>query len=429
MRPMTIGEIEHFVNSLKTLVGARLQKVFSSENELVMEFYGGSGEFWLWWELRPQHPMVLLFSTRPPSLPKQVKPLVLFLRAHAVNKRLTQVMRPPGTGRMLRLTLEGGAEGDREDCEIEVRLFPHGQNLGVQVGGKGMWWKKPQALPAPQLVEESTAPTSPAPLWQEWMDQRWGRAPSLQNARPAAPVDVAQEIARRERAIEKIRQELSQDRARQWRELGEWLKSHQTVKVPVEWQEMVDAAQDLAWNLDHCFTKAKQLEAKRAGTEQRLRDLESELELLRRGELPAKKAAPPERNLKNSSATEGVKARKLLLGEKFVAYVGKSARDNLELLRRARAWDLWLHLRDYPGSHCIIHRNKNEKVPDHLLLEAAQWVAQSTFGRKSEQKKGEKLTVLCAECRFVRPIRGDKMGRVNYQNETTLTVVFHPPNS
>lgn len=424
MRPLTIGEIETLAAQLRSLAGARLQKVYSSPKDLVMEFYGAGREFWLWWDLNPAQPMVVLLHTKPRALPKIKKPLALFLHSHGVNRHLVRAERPEALGRLLRIYL-GGAESElQECCLIEGRLFPHGQNLLARDGDKEVWWKKPQPLPESIFEEEIDPGRSPQELADQWLGARSEVAGK--RVAPDQEKKLKRELARLERAVTKVKQDLGKNREKTWRQLGEWLSANQSLEVPSQWQTLVDSKESFAWNLERCFKKAKDLEAKRSGTEERLSQLEGELAVLRKDGVQALSSksggvAPMKRGGKLDAKT-----RKLELDGKFEAYVGRSAKDNLNLLRQARAWDLWLHLRDYPGSHCIIRRNKNEAVPEAALERAAQWVAKATFGRKAEQKQGEKLTVLYAECRHVQPIKGDKMGRVTFRNESTITISFSP---
>ena len=50
--------------------------------------------------------------------------------------------------------------------------------------------------------------------------------------------------------------------------------------------------------------------------------------------------------------------------------VGRSARENDDLLRRARGNDWWLHCRDYPGAHVFVRAPATKSVPLEILLDA-----------------------------------------------------------
>jgi len=51
--------------------------------------------------------------------------------------------------------------------------------------------------------------------------------------------------------------------------------------------------------------------------------------------------------------------------------LGKSERGNIQLLQRARAKDVWLHLKDRPSAHVIITTDKQE-LPLNLIHAAAK---------------------------------------------------------
>ena len=91
---------------------------------------------------------------------------------------------------------------------------------------------------------------------------------------------------------------------------------------------------------------------------------------------------------------------------------------NLKLLRKAKAWYLWLHIKDFPGAHGIIEKNKTEKVDQATLAHAAREVVkQSVSGHQDED-----FDVIYAECRYVRPIKGGKSGQVTFTHEKVLRV-------
>lgn len=58
----------------------------------------------------------------------------------------------------------------------------------------------------------------------------------------------------------------------------------------------------------------------------------------------------------------------------FRVLLGKNERGNIELLKNARAGDIWMHLKDRPSSHIIIPTNKQE-VPEAVLFEAGKLCA------------------------------------------------------
>jgi predicted ribosome quality control (RQC) complex YloA/Tae2 family protein len=113
------------------------------------------------------------------------------------------------------------------------------------------------------------------------------------------------------------------------------------------------------------------------------------------------------------------KARRLQIEEGIEALIGKSAKDNLSILRHAQPWDLWLHLKDYPGAHAIIVRPRNKEISTSAIQKVAEWLIKESLPK--EQIRGGKYDVVVVESRFVRPIKGDQLGRVTYHSPRTYS--------
>ena len=57
--------------------------------------------------------------------------------------------------------------------------------------------------------------------------------------------------------------------------------------------------------------------------------------------------------------------------EGYKVQLGKNERGNVELLKMARAKDIWLHMRDQPSCHVIITTDK-QSLPEHIISSAAR---------------------------------------------------------
>lgn len=426
MKAWTLIELENVVSSLEPLVGLRLQEVQTGASEVVLGFYSSSGVLWLWIDLHAIHPSLLPWTVLPRRPEVQKTPLQLFLRAHFVGRVLREVARPKALGRVV--VLRFGANEDH--LELEVRLFPHGRNLLARAGAKHISWQKPKELSPPS---EATSVAQP-PRCLEDLRQEWLRGQKVVRggiAKKGGGVDVKarlqHEIEKKEKALGKVREELKRKQELPWRAIADWLKTHQSVQVPAEWEPFVDRRRKLAWNIEHCYTKARESDGKIVGTQKReelllaeigkleQRILQPETQLLRQVE--SKKPQP-------SLAKIEARGRTLHLSDGTMAVMGKSAVDNLKILRKARAWDLWFHMRDYPSSHAVLFRNKGAKTTDAQLLEVVGWFVRNHLGEKASAHAGEKFDVAIAECRFVRPVKGDKIGRVTYHDERVLIYQF-----
>lgn len=100
--------------------------------------------------------------------------------------------------------------------------------------------------------------------------------------------------------------------------------------------------------------------------------------------------------------------------EGFEVWVGKHAKGNMEILRKAAKSDIWMHARDEKGAH-VIMRCGNKKPEPYVLEKAASLAAWNSKG------KGNSLVrVVWAYRKHVRPIPGMNLGTVAVQLEHTI---------
>ena len=524
MKSLSLPEIAQIAISSQDLVGAHIQDALQTPTELGLGFYFERESVWLWLDLNPQAPMLARFKGRAPKRKKVMRPLTLFLRSNFFGRRLASVRADLERGRILILSFSRSKEEEAEDpgpCEIEIRLFPRGQNVIARTGKRSVAEIKPKDLavagqttfgesflhkdeatvepefeasgesksnlkfnPKPSAKSNSSSQTSIDTIrtWDElseaWLSeqkqpvtgqtsgQTSGAAKSSDrevldphslganlnsspNSNPNSSLGLsagAQEAARilkdferalqkKQKALERMHEEVQakKSEAETFRQVGDQLKLQGTLEAPRTepwvslWSSHVDLKKSLSWNIENTFTKAKERRRKLSGTEERLRIVEKELSAIR-DKGPTGFVKNREKSTREASANllskSDAKGRRLQLGEGLEVYIGKSAADNLALLRRAQSFDYWLHLRDQPGSHAIMRRGRNRTVTDQEFFEAGQWVIEQSLGSRAAQHKGERFDLLIVECRFVKPIKGDRLGRVNYSNDRVLSVRF-----
>lgn len=431
MTPLTFTEIENLAQELKTFEGVRLQDVQLSDQILALRF-GGGADRWVVFDLQPQAPqVVVLQSLSGLGLRAEKKPVALFIKAHLLDHRLVNVETSSEFGRVIKLnfsdsTLDGGSS---LLSEMEVRLFPRGANVIVKTSGKEVALYKPQPLKGSLSPSESSGddPTlASASLLSEktalWLEERCRhvRSGAEGENQKCAEKQRLQKEKKILKAIEKIDEDLRKKQDHHWAAAGEWLKMNQTLDVPPEYEDYIDAQGSLAENLERCFSRAKELKNKLAGTRARRSELVKELEHVRSGEW-----APPARKNSLIKMAEA-RGRTFELGPEVMFFVGKSAEDNLRLLREAKPWHLWFHLSESPGAHGILQRQKQKIISDRMLHQVAHHLLKTIYGERAERHQGEKFEVLVAECRYVRPIKGERKGRVTYTNARTFVHQFSP---
>ena len=101
----------------------------------------------------------------------------------------------------------------------------------------------------------------------------------------------------------------------------------------------------------------------------------------------------------------------------FQIFVGRNNKENEEIsFSKGQPNDIWLHIKDIPGSHVLILRN-NQELPNDVLLHAANLACEY-----SKAKKGDKVTVDYCERKFLKKIKNSKPGNVIYTNFHSLLI-------
>lgn len=414
MKALTQQELQTFVSTFKpVLEGAQLQEVLVSDRGLALGFRRETS-LWLILDLVPNTPMMLLFDGNNPfKKGPKAKPVSLFLRSHAEDLYITDFFVEEQWGRVAKLVLKN----THKSCEIEIRLIPKQCNVIVKAEGKTIAWDRPLDLNPPPVVENPPPARSLEEIHEEWLSEQQGKAPKP-SLDPVAQWEKQRQkdLEKKRKALEEITKQVESEPEALWSEAGNWLKTHGNLQVPEHLKSCINFKESLSWNIETCFAKAKQLAAKKDGARERLAELVLEIAALEKASYSEKSQAPKLVDLMQKTEARG---RKLHLQSGAIAYCGKSAADNLALLRQAKAWDYWLHLKDYPGAHAIIHRQRDQEVPAAEIQQVAGWVAKESLSSKSIML-GQKVAVVMVECRFVRPIKGDRLGRVTYHSEKTF---------
>lgn len=384
------------IERFKSLIDAKLQNSFYFKSGYVLELFKNSKSFFWVFDLNPSKPFCDIFEKCPVPLLKEKKPLNHFFKAHAIGKRLSQLQSSEQIGRGFLAEF-----GYDEPLLLEARLFPHGQNLILSKGDKLV-----SAYPIQKLPEETIKLYTQDydRLKAEWV-QQFQKKESLEDLEQIK----IKLIDKKQKAIQKAQEAFESLKDKEWRAAGEWLKTHQTLEIPDEFIAFIDKKISFSKNLEKIFQKAKDIESKKEGMLDRLQILKEELQKLHTSDMPL-------------AATGKVKLNKLVqkffpIGESIELYIGKNAAENLKILRESQSWHLWIHLKDYPGAHGIMRFPKGYSPHRSEIDQASQKVAERSQKSHHHIHSGDSFEVLVVEKRFVKPIKGDKLGRVRYTNE------------
>ncbi len=179
-----------------------------------------------------------------------------------------------------------------------------------------------------------------------------------------------------------------------------------TIEIPKEAQTPAHGAKLL-------FQKARKLRQKAKNIHIQKENIEEKLDFLAKKEAIVQNAKMPEeiemlfpKRAKKVSKKE--KNYEKIFIDGYPVYIGKNKRGNVELLKKAKASDIWLHLKDIPSAHVIISTNK-QNVPAHVLEQAAKLCAQFSVKHQGDYK------VDYTQRRNVKPKEGANVEYVKYK--------------
>lgn len=133
-----------------------------------------------------------------------------------------------------------------------------------------------------------------------------------------------------------------------------------------------------------------------------------------------------DKSSKKQKETPGTKPLKFVSADGFEIWVGKNNRQNdLLTCKTASGSDIWLHVKNAPGSHVIIRAASvpGGKIPDSTIAEAAGIAAWFSSQRNTTAAEVDYTAV-----KNVKKPSGAKPGMVNYFNYSTIRVRPLPKN-
>lgn len=429
MKPLSTHEIDTLVLSAQRLIGATLSEIKTTENGVGLLFWKEGKLCWLWFMNVPSAPLFLILDEFP--LPMKVirTPMLLFLKAHAKGRELLAVGRDFQLGRVVKVML-GDEDGH---CELELRLIPHAQNMMARTADKKISLKKIREI-KPRNDTQNLEPSEVQRTSQELIEEFKVAIRKLKTGghNPSTNLDIHREISKKKKIHDKISEDIKKKKLQQWAAVGEWIKAHQSLAVPENWIQYVDSSLSFSGNIENCFHRASQLKRKIAASHTRLQQLQGEIEKLNKiAETQISSGHESEKSIESRApkflkkdSGQALNLRKIELRPDLFAYVGRSAKENIHLIRQARPWHMWVHLKDLPSAHAIIVRNRGVIVTYQELISVGSVIIKQTFGKKSDSVQGQKFELLVCECRHVQPVKGDPVGRVRVQSAQTIAFKF-----
>ena len=423
MKNLNSQELLSFIEILRPkIIGSRAQKVFTQEDQLWIELYRDGRSQWLIVDISPRS-LALILETKNESyerktqkkIKNKVKPIGLFFKSHFLGRELIEISIEEPHERIVNLYFSGD-----KNYQMCAMLFPKGRNIILTIPEKKISWNK---------VYQRTALSEPyqgevrsyEQFIKEWRQIRHGDKTKTKT--DESQQNQAQALHKLEKSIEKLKQDIEKKKNRKWREVAKKLQdfgfeSLSEDEKSIYWKPDLN----LVNNIEHCFDQAKKNDVKLSSSVQRLTELSHQKVLLENSD-SSKLATVPKRNpAVKISVGNKVQKNQTNIGNSI--YIGSNARDNLDLLRKSKPWTIWFHLKDFPGAHGFLFIDKNKVPKQEELDSVAKLLVEKTFKQKAKLKAKERFDVIYTECRFVNPIKGDHIGRVNYKNEKSFVYKY-----
>jgi predicted ribosome quality control (RQC) complex YloA/Tae2 family protein len=419
--------LEEIVAELKPLVGARIQRVHVvADQELVLE-------------LRvPKRTVRLLLSARSG-----------LGRIHVVESRPPRLLSNADLQSRLRRALEGEILLDIEAREDTAVVHTPRVRLEVRIkGGKDAiaLIREPSHRPEPSFDREEPLEF----LRSAALAAQYGARSEVDETR-SLRADLLRPLSVREKKLGRLVQNLARDRERLHsmaadKRLGERLKTElssirrgQTEHRVKDWETgeelaiPLDPALSPKQNMERLFQRAKKAERGGPIVERRAREVEAEIQRVRRekervqtadlaqlAEAMTEELEKKPTRVSSHSKKKDIDrcSRRFEAGDGSEIRVGKGAKENDRLtLAFAKGDDVWLHASGTSGAHVLLRVDKGKEPSPEALADAALLAA-----HYSGAKSASKVEVVYTQARYVKKTKGDPPGRVSVAKGRTLLV-------
>lgn len=266
---------------------------------------------------------------------------------------------------------------------------------------RGVWWSDESRLAGDWRTEIPPLDVVGAAAFdqnrQGLIDAAWRQKMRQKYRRQIAKLNAAVEPGKAEK-LRALGQRANALRAQVSREDSSWLipSWDQQATERVVQPSIASVSALVEW----LFNQARRAERRAEATRDRVHALQQKIDALPAAFAPRNEPNEPDKARSKRLVDEpGIKRFKL--NETTSVWVGQNAEANHRLtFKKARGGDLWLHVRDAPGSHVLLPLEKNQQAEaDHVVVAAALALHYS-------QVRGERSDVRLAFRRDLEAVKG-----------------------
>ncbi len=431
---MNLLEIDESISDIQRALGFKVQSVSFYNKTLVLKLWHNHVSYNLILSVLWGQQGIFLIPTdqHKSKFKNEKKPIQLFTESHFKDSVLLDVSRDEVVGRKVDLefsTAESknsnplNSSDESKPLRISICLIPSVMNISVFSLEKSVHLQKPKELPQMQEMDINILKSRGLEVLKKpWTDII--PETSKDKSKPKLEPKSARqnEITKKTKALAKVQKDLDAKTKTDFLDFAKLLGSDPEA-AQLKYPEFYDNKINRHKLMDLYFEKYKIQVAKKNRVEERIAILQEEIQILKNLTDDEWLKRQSQKVLKTPSFKTEVRTRKFQINQDLVAYLGKSAQDNLTLLRSAKAWHLWFHVKDLPSAHMIVFKDKSRVLKELEIQDALKWFI-SEIKSNTKGLNHASLDILVAECRYVKPIKGDKLGRVTYSHEKVVRI--HP---
>lgn len=401
------NELDIILKMLQDFKGHELSEVLLDGDDLALGFFGQGKLRWIYCDLNNMSMVLMPLAQLSKRFSRGAKPLALFMKSNLTGQILTSIEKRKEFGRVVRFNFDS-------ECWIEVRLFPKGKNIIANFKEKSVALYKPKELIPQDLVTGDYEVRDFETIKLNWMALK---SSHRSTAKESPEVLKKARLKKLNKALIKSQRALGEMLLEKWLKLAQQLEVKQSLQG-TEFDELLDLGLSVQQNILRAYEKHKKQKGKIQNQRIQVENLLGEIKAVEEG--AAIKAKKPSVQMKLFEMAKA-KGRRKQLSDGVIVSVGKSAKDNINLLKKSKAWFIWMHIKDTPSAHAFIELPKKTAVSPGLLKSAAEFLLENSL---KESLRSGKWEVIYTECRYVQPIKGDKVGRVKHQNEKSIWVTL-----
>ncbi len=470
-------EITKILAEIKNpLKGGRIQKIYQpSEYSLTLEIRVVNKSYILYISIEPQFSRIHLLTEKYPN-PPEPYPFCMFLRKHMTGGRIDEISQIIND-RVIIIRLsktvvsDGNVENNKYNLFAELtgrmgNIILTDGDMKILMTALRQETKEREMKAGGIYIPPSSALSPSHPILEKEqiggflneddtpfnieVEKRY-RTIEIERLKNEVTTGIRQKIKKLERKLEAMDSDLKKiERYKEDNIKGELLKANfnlikkgmETITLKDYYQQSEDSLLTVeldpslspSQNIEKCFKRHKKYMRGREEITKHIEVAKNEIAQLHRkidetmrheGDIPHFTHNEKSKGVHNDKKRQSVRQSQDKSSpmsfesiDGLTILVGKNNKQNDELtFKIAKGNDIWLHVRDFPGSHVVIQTGKRKDVPRETLLDAAGLAI--CFSKLKSTGRGN---IVYTFKKYVKKPKGAEAGKVIISQDKNLFV-------